>query len=268
MPISAWGDFDAQHWGEVRDVLERAIHKAGFEPQPVWESVDTDIIQGRIVRNLYENPMLICDISGLNPNVMFELGMRLTFRKPVVIVADNTTRLPFDTNVIDTLIYPADQHFSKIERFIEDLAERLTRINQSVSRGQFKPYLDTFGAFTVVEPQPDRVEFDQYVIQKLTQIGDVLRVLEREAADRHAAKPSLDYIVPASENYLLLGQSGWTPERLEVLIRLWEEGRSASEIADVLGGVSRNAVIGKAHRLGLRTKPPVAQERAFDIDQS
>ena len=44
---------------------------------------------------------------------------------------------------------------------------------------------------------------------------------------------------------------GWTDERVELLKRLWQEGLSASQIAKQLGGVTRNAVIGKVHRLGL-----------------
>jgi len=48
---------------------------------------------------------------------------------------------------------------------------------------------------------------------------------------------------------------GWTEERIATLRRLWESGSTASEIAAELGGVSRNAVIGKAHRLGLKARP-------------
>ncbi len=44
---------------------------------------------------------------------------------------------------------------------------------------------------------------------------------------------------------------GWTDTRTERLKALWADGRSASEIADLLGEVTRNAVIGKVHRLGL-----------------
>lgn len=43
----------------------------------------------------------------------------------------------------------------------------------------------------------------------------------------------------------------WTDERIDQLSRLWLEGRSASQIATALGGLTRNAVIGKVHRLGL-----------------
>lgn len=50
----------------------------------------------------------------------------------------------------------------------------------------------------------------------------------------------------------------WTDERVEKLKELWSEGMSASQIAKVLGGVTRNAVIGKVHRLGLSNRGPAA----------
>lgn len=46
----------------------------------------------------------------------------------------------------------------------------------------------------------------------------------------------------------------WTDERVETLKRMWNEGQSASQIAKELGGVTRNAVIGKVHRLGLSNR--------------
>lgn len=47
----------------------------------------------------------------------------------------------------------------------------------------------------------------------------------------------------------------WTDERIERLKNMWAKGATASQIAEELGGVSRNAVIGKAHRLGLEQRP-------------
>ena len=59
----------------------------------------------------------------------------------------------------------------------------------------------------------------------------------------------------------------WTDERVELLRKLWSEGLSASQIAAQLGGVSRNAVIGKVHRLklssrGRATPAPTRQKKA------
>ncbi len=55
----------------------------------------------------------------------------------------------------------------------------------------------------------------------------------------------------------------WTDERVELLKKLWGDGLSASQIAAQLGGVTRNAVIGKVHRLSLsgRAKPASSSPR-------
>jgi len=58
----------------------------------------------------------------------------------------------------------------------------------------------------------------------------------------------------------------WTDERIATLTKLWEGGATASQIADELGGVSRNAVIGKAHRLGLKARPsPVKANESKEV---
>ena len=46
----------------------------------------------------------------------------------------------------------------------------------------------------------------------------------------------------------------WTEEKVESLKKLWGSGKTASQIAEIIGGISRNAVIGKAHRLNLISK--------------
>jgi GcrA cell cycle regulator len=54
----------------------------------------------------------------------------------------------------------------------------------------------------------------------------------------------------------------WTDERVELLKKMWTEGQSASQIAKELGGVTRNAVIGKVHRLGLSNRAGTMPEPA------
>jgi GcrA cell cycle regulator len=56
----------------------------------------------------------------------------------------------------------------------------------------------------------------------------------------------------------------WTDERIDQLKSMWEKGMTASQIAEELGGVSRNAVIGKAHRLGLQARPSPVREHKED----
>ncbi|RSU66079.1 GcrA cell cycle regulator, partial [Sphingomonas koreensis] len=56
----------------------------------------------------------------------------------------------------------------------------------------------------------------------------------------------------------------WTDERIETLRKMWDSGLTATQIAEELGGVSRNAVIGKAHRLGLASRPSPVKPNATE----
>jgi hypothetical protein len=91
MPISAIDGLSEAHWKDVLSIVSDAIEKAGFIPQLVSTADDIGIIQKRIIQNLYDNPIAVVDVSAKNPNVMFELGLRLAFDKPTIIVKDDQT---------------------------------------------------------------------------------------------------------------------------------------------------------------------------------
>ena len=58
---------------------------------------------------------------------------------------------------------------------------------------------------------------------------------------------------------------GWTPERVEIVKAMWAEGQSAEQIARVIKGVSRNAVIGKVHRLGLPGRQTISRKQTIRL---
>ena len=63
----------------------------------------------------------------------------------------------------------------------------------------------------------------------------------------------------------------WTEEKGEKLKELWGKGNTASQIAEIIGGISRNAVIGKAHRLNLSAKiktRSVSSNQSFDNSEN
>ncbi|MCA8868267.1 MAG: GcrA cell cycle regulator [Rhodobacteraceae bacterium] len=59
----------------------------------------------------------------------------------------------------------------------------------------------------------------------------------------------------------------WTDERVEILKTMWGDGKSASQIAKELGGVTRNAVIGKVHRLGLSNRAAASAKPATTVNK-
>jgi hypothetical protein len=116
---------DADHFSHVLEVLfEPAVKNAGFEPvRPVAQGAD--LIHAEIVRNLETADLVLCDISSLNPNVFFELGIRTALDRPVCLVRDSTTEIPFDTGVLNFHEYDHQLAAWVIEEEIQSLAEHL-----------------------------------------------------------------------------------------------------------------------------------------------
>lgn len=179
MPIAGMPGYEAEHWAEVLSILSRAIVRTGRDAEPVWAGGAADIIQERIVRNLYELPIAICDISGLNSNVMLELGMRLAFGKPTIIVTDGLLKPPFDIGAIEYLPYPRDLHILKTEKFVEDLAARIELICSRVADNAYRPFIKTFGPIEAGSPGTDAIPLGQAVLDQLEQLSATIRRLER-----------------------------------------------------------------------------------------
>ena len=208
MPIGGMPGYDVGHWSEVRTVLDRAILGAEMRPQPVWEGGVADIIHDRIVSNLFENPVIVCDVSGLNPNVMLELGMRLSFAKPTIIVTDDIDVLPFDTKIIEHLSYPKDLHLLKTERFIADLSTKVMEVMQADEAETYRPFIKNFGRISPGSLGSDRQPAD-LILDRLDRLSAELRGLRRDQAGSSSTEAaSLTYVmyisVPASESAIAL----------------------------------------------------------------
>jgi hypothetical protein len=97
MPISDCAEYPEGHFKRVyEDIFAPAIKEMGYSPRRADETKSSDLIQLDIIKRLVSSPMAICDLSTRNPNVMFELGIRQAFDKPVVLVKEIGTPNIFD----------------------------------------------------------------------------------------------------------------------------------------------------------------------------
>lgn len=179
MPISSIDGCDEAHWLNVREILTDAIKEAGYDAVLVSAADETGVIHKRIVQNLYENPIVVCDVSGKNANVMLELGMRLAFDKPVIIVKDDKTTYSFDTSPIDHLTYPRDLRYQTIVSFKESLAKKIIATIAASKSGDHTTFLGHFGKFKVVSLETEVVSTDPFVLEQLQEIRDEMRSIRR-----------------------------------------------------------------------------------------
>lgn len=168
MPISGFDGYDENHWNDIRSILFDCIEESGFEPNMVSDADDIGIIQKRIIQNIYENPIVVCDVSGKNPNVMFELGMRLAFDKPTIIVKDNLTSYSFDTSPIEHLVYPKDLRFTQIIEFKAQLVDKINgTYKKANSDPEYTTFLKHFGQFTVAKIDTKEIPSSEFIIEEL-----------------------------------------------------------------------------------------------------
>ena len=99
---------DPEHFPHVLTHLFcPALEELGFSVIPP-SARGAELIHAEIIRNLEQADLVLCDLSSLNPNVFFELGVRTSLDRPVVLVRDNLTlQIPFDLNAVNTLTYDA-----------------------------------------------------------------------------------------------------------------------------------------------------------------
>lgn len=182
MPISAMDGCSVEHWVEVKNIIcdaVESIEDITFLPKLVSDQDDVGVIQKRIVQNIYSSDIVVCDVSCKNANVMFELGMRLAFDKPTILIKDDKTDFSFDTGVIEHLVYPRDLRFSRIIAFKKSLADKVVATYRaSKDDPNHSTFLKNFGSFKVASVDqtvgtPDQVMLDmmQDLSREVARIG-------------------------------------------------------------------------------------------------
>lgn len=202
MPISDTDGYPNEHWQDVAEILYKSIEDAGFRGKIVSDSKISNIIHNEIVQNIYENPIVICDVSSKNPNVMFELGLRLAFDKPTIVIKDDETDYNFDTSPIRHLEYPKDLRYSKIQDFQKELTGALVATYESFKEGKYKTFLQSF---TTYVPKVERQEVDlkDYMVNEFQLIRRDIQQFYYNAAPRRKSTVKGTELFVVAENFRL-----------------------------------------------------------------
>jgi len=174
MPLSPIDGCTAEHWDDVQAIIKESVSSISdpvFATRMVSDADEVGVIQKRIVQNIFLSDVVVCDVSGRNPNVMFELGMRLAFDRPAVIIKDDKTPYSFDTSVIEHLTYPRDLRYGTMVSFRQQLADKvLNTYNKAMTDANHTTFLKNFGTFKVASLHTEEVKSDEIILSTLDQV--------------------------------------------------------------------------------------------------
>ena len=122
MPISDTEGYDKGHFTHVYDdIIKPAVELTEFTPSRADEVKETNFIHLDILKKLIDAPIAICDLSTRNPNVLFELGIRQAFDKPVVLIQEKGTPKIFDIGPLRYLEYSKEMKYHDVLKTQQEL---------------------------------------------------------------------------------------------------------------------------------------------------
>lgn len=167
MPISECDGMPASHWIDVLEIISSAATEAGFDARLVSDTFESNLIHKEILQNIYQDEMIIVDVSGRNPNVFFELGIRMATQKPTVIVKDDQTAYPFDTGPNRYIGYPRDLRHPSMEKFKSDLSEAIRKTETQIPEASF---IGQLGPFQIPDVESTELPASEIILDRLNRI--------------------------------------------------------------------------------------------------
>lgn len=193
----------ADDWLEV--IVEPVCRSMGI----AFERADRITAPGRIndqvAKRLLTSDLVIADLTGLNPNVMFEVGVRYGLGLPIIQMASLGTVLPFDLMDMRTHFYDPTFNYRRTERTKGELAEAIPKALQmvgsaftSLANDESDNHMNVTGTWVVEYPREQKHRRDVSI--ELYQYGDIVRGISTHI------KTANDIYGDAVRTYALEGQ--------------------------------------------------------------
>lgn len=109
--VTPIGDENAPIRRHIDGIIDQAIIPAigdEFEIKVAHREYEIGSINDRVIQRVCNSDLVIANLTGLNPNVMFEIAIRYSFGKPAIVIAEKDTKLPFDIVDENTIFYIND----------------------------------------------------------------------------------------------------------------------------------------------------------------
>lgn len=164
MPISDMPPYPEGHFHRVLEhLITPACNAAGFEVIRADKIASTHLIILNIIKNILDADLVICDISGKNPNVMYELGVRHSFNLPTVLIKDHQTSDIFDIQGMRYTRYDENLRVDNIQRNIESLIDSI-RETTTQSKDDVNSFVNLLNISAAKQPAPKEIHADTLIV--------------------------------------------------------------------------------------------------------
>ncbi|OCA99399.1 hypothetical protein [Clostridium beijerinckii] len=199
MPISDQDGYNKGHFKRVyEDIFIPAIQKSGFKPYRADDAKSSSVIHTAILRRLLEAPMAICDLSSRNPNVLYELGIRQAFDKPVVLVGDDDPSKIFDIGNINTYVYRKSLNYREVIEDQNKITEMLVETFNNPNK-ELNSLISTLKIDSALSINANGKEFNEsdvikIMYQEIMSLKDNIREISSKLRDNKESVVTTDNI--------------------------------------------------------------------------
>ena len=190
--------------GLFEAIIKPVMSELGYEAILPQQISNPGSITTQVIDRIISSDLVIANLTGLNPNVMYELAVRHAARKPIVCVVENGTKLPFDIQQ-DRVIFYNDE-FCRVETLKKDLRQMVESAVKMKTKDIDNPIYRSLHNKVIMEQLSSSEKKDQNVditralVEKLNRIEDQINSNSRYNPRRTTERPYQYLIVNIIDN--------------------------------------------------------------------
>jgi len=161
--------------GLINNVIRPVCEKLKFKAIPAHEIDNSGSITNQVIKSILDSKLVIANLTGLNPNVMYELAIRHATGLPILCLAEKSTKLPFDITTERTIFY-CDDMFGAIELKSElEKKIKATLSDTEIDNPIYRVAKEKSIIKNIKSSNPESSDSLLYIIERLDKIDSYLK---------------------------------------------------------------------------------------------
>ncbi|MBA1229246.1 hypothetical protein G7013_06255 [Pseudomonas viridiflava] len=230
MPIADMEGYEKGHFLRVYEhLIKPACESAGFEPHRADFVASSNYIIIDILRKILDSDLVICDLSGRNPNVLYELGVRQAFNLPTVLIKDAKTPKIFDIQGLRYTEYGDALRIDEVEKGREQIKSAIVATDENPGVNSMIQLLGVTSA-----PLPHKVELSEETNVIMESLKDIsIRISRIESYNASPPTPLPPIVVGNFPDNLRNRLVSFNNEHFRIGDELFLDGKSIGSLLSV-----------------------------------